>query len=111
MALLVAKPAAGKNLHGVIARSTDCRSTQKLMPNTNSWNSQRAILLVITLALLAWGIYHAAGAYFGGFGNENLQHDFRRSLVVLGFMILFLGGWWWLLLSAKAKDSRTDRRQ
>ena len=54
------------------------------MPKPKWWNSQWTLLLVITLALLAWGIYHAVGAYFGGFGNENLQHDFRRSLVVLG---------------------------
>jgi hypothetical protein len=80
------------------------------MPKPKWWNSQWTLLLVITLALLAWGIYHAAGAYFGGFGNENLQHDFRRSLVVLGCMALFLGGWWWLMLTAKPKDSRTDRR-
>jgi FtsH-binding integral membrane protein len=79
------------------------------MSKTNPWNSQRAVLLLLTLALLAWGVYHAVGVYFGGFGNENLRHDFRRSLVVLACMAAFLGGWWWLMLAAKPKRSRTDR--
>ena len=46
----------------------------------------RKVLIGLTLALAVWGIYHAVGAYFGGFGGENLRHDFARSLVVLGCM-------------------------
>jgi hypothetical protein len=76
---------------------------------TDSAKLQFTVLIVLTLALLAWGAYHAIGSYFGGFGNENLQHDFRRSLVVLGCMVAFLGFWWWLILTRRPRDNRTDR--
>ena len=78
------------------------------MPKPKWWNSQWTLLLVITLALLAWGIFHAAGAYFGGFGNENLQHDFRRSLVVLGCMVLFPGRL--VVADADGKNERLANR-
>jgi len=70
---------------------------------------QRTILIVITVALLAWGGYHAIGSYFGGFGGANLQHDARRSLVVFGFMVAFLAFWWVMILFVPRK-SRTNRR-
>lgn len=71
-------------------------------PN-NSSRASLTLLIVITLALAAWGIYLAIGAYFGGFGGENLAHDFRRSLVVLACMAFFLGGWWLLVLTQKPR--------
>lgn len=71
--------------------------------------SQKTILIVITIALLAWGGYHAIGSYFGGFGGANLQHDARRSLVVFGFMAAFLAFWWAMILFAPRK-TRTNRR-
>jgi membrane protein DedA with SNARE-associated domain len=77
--------------------------------NVNSDKAQKALLLILTLAVLAWGAYHAVGAYFGGFGAENLQHDFRRSLVVLGCVGIFLAIWWTLLLTRKPRNSRTNR--
>ena len=48
--------------------------------------------------------------YFGGFGNENIQHDFRRAMVVLGCFGVFLGIWWVLILTRKPRPSRTDRQ-
>jgi sulfite exporter TauE/SafE len=77
--------------------------------NSDSTKIQKTVLVVLTLALLAWGTYHAVGAYFGGFGGENLQHDFRRSLVVLACMGVFLASWWLLMLTRKPRNSRTDR--
>lgn len=70
---------------------------------SNSSRAQLTLLIVITLALAAWGVYLAIGAYFGGFGGENLAHDFRRSIVVLACMGLFLGGWWILVLTRKPR--------
>jgi hypothetical protein len=72
-------------------------------PNSDSSRGQLTLLVVLTLALAAWGIYHAVGAYFGGFGEENLAHDFRRSLVVLACMGGFLGIWWCLVLTRKPR--------
>ena len=71
--------------------------------------SQKVILIVITVALLAWGGYHAIGSYFGGFGGANLQPDARRSLVVFGFMVAFLAFWWVMILFAPRK-TRANRR-
>jgi hypothetical protein len=78
-------------------------------PNTDPAKTQKTVLAILTVALLGWGIYHAVGAYFGGFGGENLQHDFRRSLVVLACMVVFLSIWWALLLLQKPRNSRTER--
>jgi membrane protein DedA with SNARE-associated domain len=70
---------------------------------------QKTVLIGLTVALLAWGAYHAVGAYFGGFGNENLQHDFRRSLVVLACVSIFLAIWWLLMLTRKPRNNKTNR--
>ncbi len=75
---------------------------------TDSARAQFTILIVLTVALAAWGIYHAIGAYFGGFGGENLAHDFRRSLVVLGCMGGFLAVWWTLVLTRKPRKKPNE---
>ena len=80
-----------------------------MQPNSDSIRVQKIVLSVLTVSLLAWGSFHAIGAYFGGFGGENLQHDFRRSMVVLACMAAFLGFWWLLILTRKPRNSRTDR--
>jgi membrane protein DedA with SNARE-associated domain len=72
--------------------------------------TQRKILIIITIGLLCWGAYHALGSYFGGFGGANLQQDFRRSLVIFGFMVAFLAFWWGMMLFAPRK-ARTNRRK
>ncbi|HEY2761629.1 MAG TPA: hypothetical protein VGI75_12820 [Pirellulales bacterium] len=73
--------------------------------NSNPLKAQKIVLAILTVALLAWGSFHAIGAYYGGFGEENLQHDFRRSLVVLACMAVFLGIWWVLILTRKPRNS------
>jgi hypothetical protein len=78
--------------------------------NSNPLKAQKIVLAILTVSLLAWGSFHAIGAYYGGFGEENLQHDFRRSLVVLACMGAFLGIWWLLILTRKPRNSRTDRQ-
>ncbi|HEY2826021.1 MAG TPA: hypothetical protein VGJ04_00345 [Pirellulales bacterium] len=81
-----------------------------MMSNPDTLKTQKIVLAVLTLALLAWGAYHAVGAYFGGFGGENLQHDFRRSLVVLACMGTFLAVWWILILTRKPRNPRTNQQ-
>ncbi len=78
--------------------------------NSDSLKIQKIVLAILTVSLLAWGSFHAIGAYYGGFGEENLQHDFRRSLVVLACMAAFLGIWWILILTRKPRNPRTDRQ-
>ena len=82
----------------------------RLMSNSDPVKIQKLVLALLTVSLLAWGSFHAIGAYFGGFGGENLQHDFRRAMVVLGCMGVFLGIWWLLILTRKPRNSRTDRQ-
>jgi hypothetical protein len=45
----------------------------------------RAVPLVI-VAVLAWGVFHAVGAY-------RFNHDVRRPLVVLACVLGFLAFW------------------
>jgi hypothetical protein len=73
--------------------------------------SDRKVLLALTAALAAWGLYLALGAFFGGFGKENLPQSVLRSGVVLVCVGGFLGIWWFLMLTRKSRNSRTDGRQ
>ena len=82
----------------------------RMTSNSDPTKIQKTVLVILTVGLLGWGSFHAVGAYFGGFGGENLQHDFRRSLVVLACMTAFLALWWWLILTRKPRGSRTERR-
>ncbi len=86
------------------ARRRGVQSNAAIPSHDSPSDSTRPILLIVlTVALAAWGIYLAIGAYFGGFGGENLAHDFRRSLVVLACMGVFLGIWWTLVLTRKPR--------
>ena len=73
-------------------------------------SNDRKILLALTAALAAWGLYLALGAFFGGFGKGNLPQSVLRSSVVLACVGGFLGIWWLLMLTRKSRNSRTDRR-
>lgn len=50
-------------------------------------------MLLITLGVVLWGLFHAFGAY-------TLNHNPWRAVVVLGCVAIFLGSWWTLLASA-----------
>lgn len=61
---------------------------------------QRLIVLII-LGVLAWGVFHAVGAY-------RLNHDVRRPLVVLGCTLAFLGFW---LVMLRSRNRRLEAEQ
>jgi hypothetical protein len=66
------------------------------------------ILAWIMAALVAWGLFHAAGAWM-------LNHDARRPLIVIACMAAFLGFWLALLASRKRRmahlqDGARERR-
>jgi protein-S-isoprenylcysteine O-methyltransferase Ste14 len=59
---------------------------------------QRLIVLIF-LGVLAWGVFHAVGAY-------RLNHNVARPLVVLGCTLAFLGFW---LIMLRSRSRRIDR--
>lgn len=63
------------------------------------WHQSRLIWLLI-VGVLAWGIYHAVGAY-------RLNHNPYRALVVLACVGGYLG--FWILLMWR-RQSRLPRR-
>ena len=70
-------------------------------PATPTPPGAERILFWIMVALVVWGLFHAIGAW-------TLNHDARRSLVVLACVAMFLG--FWLALLA-ARRRRLDREQ
>ena len=53
-------------------------------------------LLLLGLALVIWAGLFALGAYLE-LGADTPRHDYRKPLVVLATMALFLGAWGALL--------------
>ena len=70
-------------------------------PKTN----QRHIILAIMLALAAWGIFLALGAFLYGYdpqhGGITYAPNPLRGLIVLACAALFLGFWNLLLLKRR----------
>ncbi|MEX2118988.1 MAG: hypothetical protein WD847_05195 [Pirellulales bacterium] len=64
-------------------------------------NANRSTVLVIMLALLAWGAFLAIGAY-------RFNHNPLRSLVVMGCVLGFLAFWKLMLVSRQARLARRD---
>jgi CHASE2 domain-containing sensor protein len=56
------------------------------------------LILGIMAAIVAWGLFHAIGAW-------RLNNDVRRLFVVLGCVAVFLG-FWGALLVAKSRSLR-----
>jgi hypothetical protein len=68
-----------------------------------STNQNRVALLLIMGSVLAWGTFHAAGAYFNFEPNSNPWRAVMVLVCVVGFL-----GFWLLMLSARA--ARIARR-
>jgi CHASE2 domain-containing sensor protein len=66
------------------------------MSTSQSPPGAERILTWIMVALVAWGLFHAAGAWM-------LNHDARRPLIVIACMAAFLGFWLALLASRKRR--------
>lgn len=62
----------------------------------------RRWMLWITLAVAAWGLFHAIGAYL-------LNHNPWRAVVVMSAVGLFLAFWWVLLTRAPQGRGRQPR--
>lgn len=69
--------------------------------------NNKRIIGVIMLAVLAWGVYHAAGAYW----MYKLNHNPWRGVMVLGCVLGFVGFWLLMLNSRKRRlQGRAPRR-
>lgn len=64
---------------------------------------QNKIIPLIMGGVLAWGIFHAIGAY-------RLNHNPWRTVMVLGCVLAFLGFWWAMLAARRARLSREEKR-
>jgi hypothetical protein len=62
------------------------------------------IIAWIMAAIVAWGLFHAVGAW-------TLNHDARRPLIVLACVAAFLGFWLALLASRRRRLAQQSRAQ
>lgn len=68
-------------------------------------DSNRRLMLLIALALIAWGLFLAIGAYLN-YGN----YDPWRFVVVLGCVLGFLAFWGVMLRSRRRRLNRRGKR-
>jgi hypothetical protein len=71
------------------------------MMNPGSWSTHLVVKLLMG-GILAWGAFHALGAY-------RLTHNPWRAVVVLAFSISFVLFWSVLLRTAGVRKQRTGR--
>lgn len=64
------------------------------------FNKSHRPILMIMAAVMIWGSLHALGAYL-------FEYDYRKPLIVCGFLLAFLGAWAALL----AIRSRHQQRE
>jgi hypothetical protein len=76
--------------------ATTCARILADMSTSTSPPGAERILTWIMVALVAWGLFHAVGAWM-------LNHDARRPLIVIACMAAFLGFWLALLASRKRR--------
>lgn len=82
------------------------------------FNKAHRPILAIMAAVMAWGCLHALGAYL-------FEHDYRKPLIVCGFLLAFLGVWaallavrsrhqqdeQWEAMDTKLKDTHSEQDQ
>jgi CHASE2 domain-containing sensor protein len=61
----------------------------------------RRIIRWVVLAILAWGVFHAVGAW-------RLNHNPLRAVVVLGCVAGFLGFWMAMLAARQRRLSKAE---
>jgi len=61
--------------------------------------SQNRLVALIMVAVLAWGVFQAVGAYL-------FNHNPWRPLMVMACVLGFLGFWALMLASRRARTSR-----
>jgi len=74
-------------------------STPELPSASPSPPGAERILAWIMAAIVAWGLFHAAGAW-------TLNHDARRPLIVLACVAAFLGFWLAMLAARRRRLAR-----
>ncbi len=67
--------------------------------------ANQKVILGIMLAVLAWGMFHALGAWL----NYDEGRQLLRPLVVLGCVLTFLGFWGTLLAMRARRIAKHDR--
>jgi len=67
-------------------------------------NSFRWAFALIAVAVLAWGVFHAVGAY-------RFNHNPMRAVMVLGCVGAYLGFWGLMLASRKARLARRSKER
>jgi type VI protein secretion system component VasK len=84
-------------------------STSELPSASPSPPGAERILFGIMVAIVVWGLFHAAGAWM-------LNHDARRPLIVLACVAAFLGFWLTMLAVrrrrlARPRDGTREQRR
>lgn len=69
------------------------------MPHPPSPPGAEKILAWIMAAIVAWGLFHALGAWM-------LNHDARRPVVVIACVAAFLGFWSAMLAARRRRMNR-----
>lgn len=69
-------------------------------------NNKNAIAIIM-LGVLAWGLFHAVGAYWNFSTNSNPW----RFVVVLGFVLAFLLFWLTMLAARNRRLARRDAQR
>lgn len=93
----------------VVARRPAGVSFPDMSTSESTPPDAQRIIAWIMAAIVAWGVFHAVGAWM-------LNHDVRRPLIVLACVAAFLGFWLALLASRRRRlshqrdETRENRR-
>ena len=70
----------------------------------DSSNPVRWAIVLIVLAVAAWGVFHAVGAY-------QLNHNPWRAVMVVGCVAAYLGFWGAMLAARRARLARQTKNR